>query len=124
MIIIAFAAVLPDSLSLAVLLVSLGEIFMKEQFSPGLGPMLVTLGVAVVGFAPAHAAERCKVMDPTGTPLNVRDQNMKVIGAIRNGQIVMVQQNGKDDNGRPWAYVAEPGRAPIGWVYREFISCY
>jgi hypothetical protein len=36
----------------------------------------------LLGAAPAMAGDRCKVTVPTGTPLNVRDINMKIIGTI------------------------------------------
>jgi hypothetical protein len=72
---------------------------------------------------PASASQRCMVTDPTGTPLNVRRFDGKVIGALHNGEIVKVLRNGADRQGKPWAYVAyEPNGE--GWVYREFISCY
>jgi len=79
---------------------------------------------AVALFAtPALASDRCKVTDPTGTPLNVRRADGKVIGALRNGSIVHVLRSGADDRGRPWSYVAY-GTNGEGWVYREFISCW
>jgi hypothetical protein len=78
----------------------------------------------LLGAAPALAGDRCKVTDPTGTPLNVRDINMKIIGTIRNGRIVQFLRDGSDPNGKPWAYIGAPDGRPIGWVYREFISCY
>jgi hypothetical protein len=74
--------------------------------------------------AVALTSDRCKVTDPTGTPLNVRDPNMNIIGTIQNGRTVQFLQDGSDRDGKPWAYVGAPGGRPIGWVYREFISCY
>ncbi len=78
----------------------------------------------LVGAAPAMASSRCKVTDPTGTPLNIRDIHKNIIGTITNGHIVIVLRDGFDDAGKPWAYVANAGGQPLGWVYREFISCY
>ncbi len=49
---------------------------------------------------------------------------MNIIGAIENGRIVYIQRYGEDVNGKPWAYVATQGGKRLGWVYREFISCY
>jgi hypothetical protein len=71
----------------------------------------------------ASASQRCMVTDPTGTPLNVRRFDGKVIGALHNGEIVRVLRAGADRQGRPWAYVAYETNGE-GWVYREFISCY
>jgi hypothetical protein len=78
----------------------------------------------LLGAAPAMASDRCKVTDPTGTPLNVRDIHKNITGTIRNGRVVQVLRDGEDDAGKPWAYIATPDGRPIGWVYREFISCY
>ena len=40
------------------------------------------------GLAFAGDGDRCKVTDPTGTPLNVRDgPNGKVIGTLANGAL-------------------------------------
>ena len=81
--------------------------------------------LALLAMAPAMAASsRCKVTDPTGTPLNVRDIHKNIIGTLANGRIVHVLRDGFDDSGKPWAYVATPEGRELGWVYREFISCY
>jgi len=82
------------------------------------------LAVAACGFSPALASERCRVTDPTGTPLNVRDVKLHIIGTIENGQIVYIWRDGEDPSGKPWAYIGSPQRGAIGWVYREFLSCY
>ena len=43
------------------------------------------------GLASAAGGDRCKVTDPTGTPLNVRDgPNGKVIGTLANGALVAI----------------------------------
>jgi hypothetical protein len=76
-----------------------------------------------ISLAPASASQRCMVTDPTGTRLNVRRFDGKVIGALRNGEIVRVLRTGADRHGKPWAYVAYETNGE-GWVYREFISCY
>lgn len=88
------------------------------------GLMLGALAGAIAWAAPALAGDRCKVTDPTGTPLNIRDQKKTIIGAIANGQDVYVQRYSEDSDGKPWAYVTTKGGKRLGWVYREFISCY
>jgi hypothetical protein len=51
--------------------------------------MLPELVVAWLALTSAVAtAERCMVTDPTGSPLNVRRFDGKVIGALHNGEIV------------------------------------
>jgi S1-C subfamily serine protease len=67
----------------------------------------------------------CLVMDPSGTPLNVRASPYgRITGTLRNGIFVAVLKSSSDRNGDSWAYVghAEDG-APIGWVFREFLAC-
>jgi uncharacterized protein YraI len=82
--------------------------------------------VIFAGAIGASAQERCRVMDPTGTPLNVRTgPNSTIIGTLPNGMLVTVLDRTRDARGRPWVYVANyrTGR-PIGWVFREFIACF
>jgi hypothetical protein len=44
---------------------------------------------------------------------------------IRNGTYVRLVNISYDGLGRPWGYVVgwDTGR-PLGWVFRELISCY
>jgi cytochrome c oxidase assembly protein Cox11 len=66
----------------------------------------------------------CKVTDPTGTALNVRQTpNGAVIGIVKNGRRVNVVGSGKDAQGRPWSKIRGQSGA-VGWVLREFVSCY
>jgi hypothetical protein len=76
--------------------------------------------------AEAAAQARCRVMDPTGTPLNVRaGPNMRVIGSLPNGVLVSIIDQTRDRQGRPWAYIAHyESKQPIGWVFREFLACF
>jgi hypothetical protein len=97
---------------------------MSQKLSPLTGLTLAAFSAAIAWGAPALAGDRCQVTDPTGTPLNIRDQRKNIIGAIENGRTVIIQRYGEDDAGKPWAYVATPGGRRLGWVYREFISCY
>jgi hypothetical protein len=87
------------------------------------------LAVAILisaGIADASAQSRCRVMDPTGTPLNLRTgPNGRIIGTLPNGVLVSVIDRTTDANGKPWVYIAslETGQ-PLGWVFREFIACF
>jgi hypothetical protein len=69
---------------------------------------------------------RGRVMDPTGTPLNIRTApSGAIVGTLPNGVLVAVRDNAADQNGKPWAFIAQyPDGAPLGWVFREFISCF
>jgi hypothetical protein len=89
-----------------------------------LAHLALAAALTALAAAPALASDRCKVTDPTGTPLNVRDLDMKIVGNLDNGVTVYVQRDGKDPKGKPWAYVTWANGDPIGWVYREFISCF
>jgi hypothetical protein len=84
---------------------------------------LIAAVLFTISLDPASASQRCMVTDPTGTPLNVRRFDGKILGALHNGEIVKVLRTGADPKGKPWAYVAY-GTNGEGWVYREFISCY
>ena len=83
---------------------------------------------SIIISQPARAERVCQVTDPTGTPLNFRDQpNGEVIGALRNGREVYIHQIGYDSQGRPWALVGgyhQSNCRTWGWVFREFLSCY
>jgi hypothetical protein len=87
-----------------------------------------SIAAVVVPMSSAEAmSNRCRVMDPTGTSLNVRvTPGGRVINRLRNGRIVYVRRTAYR-HGRPWVYVS--GRyhghwRNWGWVYREFVSCY
>lgn len=83
-------------------------------------------GAAMLMAGPAWAQARCKVMDPTGTPLNIRAApNGEIIGQATNGAMVSIIGSARDNRGKPWVYVAhrDSGQA-LGWVFREFIACY
>lgn len=89
--------------------------------------LVVILGLSTAIALPNLAlAQTCKATDPTGTPLNVRaEPNGKVIGQIKNGTMISVSAYEYDNKNKPWAlaFNVKTDRY-IGWVYREFISCY
>ncbi len=88
---------------------------------------LLTLAVVTVAL-PAKAEKVCKVTDPTGTPLNVRDQpNGKVINSLKNNREVYIEETTYDDQGRPWVKIGGYYNGTYrvwGWVFREFVTCY
>ena len=87
-----------------------------------LAAALLSLGWA----SEAAAQSRCRVMDPTGTPLNIRSgPNGRIVGTLENGLLVTVLDRAADGNGKPWVYIANfQTGAPLGWVFREFIACF
>lgn len=94
---------------------------MKSPLGLCLVPALLFAGVST-----ATAQARCRVMDPTDTPLNVRTApNGRVVAALPNGMLVSIIDNARDERGRSWVYVARLSNGrPIGWVFREFIACF
>lgn len=90
----------------------------------GVAAVTVVAGLAAV---PALAQSRCAVTDPTGTPLNIRETpNGEIIGRVTNGVGVRVVNTSFDERGRPWVLIRPRGTPSqvVGWVYREFVSCY
>src|SRR4051812_2114731 len=66
---------------------------------------------------------RCRITDPTGTPLNIRTSpNGRVVGALENGRSVTIIDRTFDRQRRPWVYVADAHDGqPLGWAFREFV---
>ena len=77
-------------------------------------------------FNSAKAEQICKVTDPTGTPLNVRETpNGRIVGTLKNNVDVYIIKIDYDSKGSPWALVRRYGHnqsGAFGWVFREFIS--
>jgi hypothetical protein len=80
----------------------------RRRTLPGMG----LAGLALP--APALAAEGGMVTDPTGSPLNVRWFDGKVIGVLHYGEIVRILRMGADKSGKPGAYVAYETNGSIG----------
>lgn len=84
------------------------------------------LAAMTVGIAGAEAQTRCRIMDPTGTPLNVRETpGGRIVGQLPNGMLVNRAETVRDARGRAWVFLhsRETGD-PIGWVFREFVACF
>lgn len=69
-------------------------------------------------------AALCTVQDPTGTPLNVREQpNGAIYGQFRNGVKVRLIER-KDHNGKAWALVERWSEDNVaGWVFDPYLKC-
>lgn len=74
--------------------------------------MWIVILVSAMTFSQcALASDRCRVTDPTGTPLNLRDApNGAVVGSIRNGLVVFIRDGANDEQGRPWVLNKFPNR--------------
>ena len=94
-----------------------------------LAVVLAAASIAGASAVSAQNLERCRVVDPTGTPLNLRaGPNGPVIGTVANGRLVRYLRDQDDARGRTWVQIAPwndggSGR-PLGWVFREFIACF
>ncbi|MBV8755334.1 MAG: trypsin-like peptidase domain-containing protein [Hyphomicrobiales bacterium] len=88
--------------------------------------LALLFGLTVTGAAAQSPlpAERCKVADPSGTPLNLRSgPNGRILGALQNGLPVGIVEQTMDDRGRPWVLIAGSDGMTLGWVFREYLSC-
>lgn len=67
---------------------------------------------------------QCTVQDPTGTPLNAREEpGGLIIGSVRTGQRVRVFST-KMHEGKLWAAsYREAADNPVGWVYDPYLKC-
>lgn len=77
-------------------------------------------------LAPAIACDGppvCTVVDPTGTPLNVRSgPNGTILSNLRKGSKVEVVSH-TDHKGKRWAKVAKFQDASFGWVFEAYLKC-
>jgi hypothetical protein len=103
---------------------------MKKLTLLTLFPLLISicLGASAQAQAEIKAGKTCRVTDPTGTPLNARLRpNGKIINRLKNGRSVYIQSFASDNEGKPWVLVAVKNQGNykmLGYVLREFISCY
>jgi hypothetical protein len=100
---------------------------------------LLAIGSILINLYPAsfstlaqteniQAGKTCRVTDPTETPLNARLRpNGKVVARIKNGRNVYIQSIDRDEDGKPWVLVAVKNQGKykiLGYVLREFVSCF
>lgn len=84
------------------------------------------LAVAI-SFSPSIAAACegppvCTVVDPTGTPLNVRaGPNAGILSTLKKGAKVEVIDH-REHEGKRWALVARYAEA-WGWVFGAYLKC-
>ena len=96
-----------------------------------LGPIrLLTLMLVVAAVSSnqvqSQRTGRCIVSDPTSTELNVRSAPQgAILFSLRNGYEVYIVRTARDHKNQPWALVKDwINDDMLGWVFREFISCY
>jgi hypothetical protein len=73
----------------------------------------------------APPAGGCRVADPSGTPLNLRDApDGRITGTLPNGRNVRIVSDGADDPDQPWTRIADAASGqPLGWVFRRYLDC-
>jgi hypothetical protein len=88
--------------------------------------LLATWAIWVGMASDGLAQSRCRVTDPTGTPLNLRAApNGPIVGALPNGLLVSIVDQQTEANGKAWAFITRfDDHLPLGWVFREFLSCF
>jgi hypothetical protein len=102
---------------------------MRQIRSLAIRPFACLIAVsALLGAVTAAGAQdrRCRVMDPTGTPLNIRaTPGGPVVGSLPNGMLVNRAETIRDERGRAWVFLHDRSTGdPIGWVFREFVACF
>jgi hypothetical protein len=114
-------------------MVSLAEMIIRGRAAP-LNPNETPLALITRAMQLSNKAaydelakintQRCSVMDPTGTPLNVRtNPNGTIITTLNNGTSVMVL-NSINSNGRVWAYVTTGNKdGATGWAFQNYLNC-
>jgi Bacterial SH3 domain len=97
----------------------------RFQIVPFACTLVLSAGLISAGSIEPFAQGLCEIMDPTGTPLNVRaSPNGHIVGTLQNGVQVSVLDRAVDRKKQAWVYVGHSeDQSPIGWVYREFIAC-
>jgi hypothetical protein len=97
----------------------------RFQIVPFACTLVLSAGLICAGSIESFAQGLCEIMDPTGTPLNVRaTPNGHIVGTLQNVVQVSVLGRAVDRKKQTWVYVGHSeDQSPIGWIYREFIAC-
>ena len=85
--------------------------------------LFISLVLMVAVVVSASAQEICRVSDPTGTPLNIRETpNGQIVGNLTNGMVVSVLATVVSKDNKKWTHIGRDG-IPIGWVFRDYVDC-
>ena len=91
---------------------------MKRTLMASAAVLIMTVPVALACGGPPV----CTVVDPTGTPLNVRiGPNDDIVGALKNGMKIEVIEH-QDVGDRRWALVANYS-SEWGYVFADYLDC-
>ena len=88
-----------------------------HKFLTAFAAMLFSNASLACGGAPV-----CTVVDPTGTPLNVRaGPNGKILSTLKKGSKVEFIEH-QDKDGKKWALVARYAES-WGYVFNDYLKC-
>lgn len=83
---------------------------------------MMFLGLTIPAALACGGPPVCTVIDPTGTPLNVRSgPNGEIVGTLRKGAKVEVIEH-QEHEGKTWALVSRYG-ADWGYVFGDYLIC-
>ncbi|MBX3138425.1 SH3 domain-containing protein [Candidatus Obscuribacterales bacterium] len=87
--------------------------------------LLIAVVILLLPNENSFAQERCRVVDPTGSPLNVRNEpNGRIVTTLKNGEFIVVLDRSTDRSGKLWVRVKRNDQAdPLGWVFGNFTTC-
>lgn len=78
-------------------------------------------------FSTSAFAEQCVIFDPSGTPLNVRNEpNGPILRTVPNGmQVDIIKEVAVQKNTiELWSFIADSlNGAQLGWVFSPYIRC-
>jgi hypothetical protein len=96
-----------------------------EWFAAHVGKIIRTdIAALFLATGTAHAVDVCVVVDPTGTPLNVRNQpNGKILFTLRNGTGVRAENLSDDQKWIEVFPLAGHNKDRKGWAYLDFLDC-
>lgn len=91
---------------------------MRTKFACLLVPLLMSPAAALACGGPPV----CTVVDPTGTPLNVREgPNGPILTSLKRGALVEIVEH-REHEGSRWALVGSYAEA-WGWVFGAYLVC-
>ena len=95
--------------------------------------ILIFLLVAVTNFHSVNGQAQefniipCKVLDYSGTPLNVRStpNGKKIVATLKNETKVEILKETQDSQDRTWSYIRlkQKNAKPLGWVLTDKLFC-
>lgn len=93
------------------------------MFTRNIVTAAVALASAVMPALACDGPPVCTVIDPTGTPLNVRSgPNGIILSNLRKGSKVEVVDH-VTHKGKTWAKVSKFQDASYGWVFEGYLKC-